>query len=60
MNEEKHLDEMLTIDEVAKRFKVRKSWLYERTRTGAIPVRRLGRQLRFSARELDEWARSQR
>lgn len=54
------LGDLLTIDEASALLKVPKSWLYERTRTGAIPVRKLGRHLRFSARELAGWVEGQR
>lgn len=48
-------NEILTIGEAAAFLRVPKSWLYERTRLNAVPVRRLGRHLRFSAEELRKW-----
>jgi excisionase family DNA binding protein len=53
-------DELMTMDQAAAFLQVPKSWLYERTRTGAIPVMKLGRHLRFCARQLAEWAEQQR
>ncbi len=51
--------EFLTVAEVAAMLRVPKSWIYERTRTGAIPVRILGNHLRFPVRELSEWVERQ-
>jgi hypothetical protein len=42
--------ELLTIDELAERLKVPKSWIYSRTRLkgpGALPHLKLGKYLRF-------------
>lgn len=53
---EPDLDELLTIDEVAALLKVKKSWVYEHTRSrGAprsecLPHIKLGKYLRFDAR----------
>jgi excisionase family DNA binding protein len=52
--------EILTIEEAAALLKVPKSWLYERTRTGAIPHLKLGKYLRFPLAELLQWATAQR
>ena len=45
----------LTIDEAAALIRVPKSWLYERTRTNAIPHLKLGKYLRFNRDELVAW-----
>lgn len=55
-----HADtELLTLAEAAAFLMVPQSWLYERTRAGTIPVRKLGRHLRFTARALAEWVENQ-
>jgi excisionase family DNA binding protein len=38
---------LLDADDVCGLWKVRKSWLYDAVESGAIPVVRLGKQLRF-------------
>ena len=51
-----------TIDELAKRWKVKKSWLYVRTREtgeGSIPRIRMGKYLRFEPEETDGWLKRQ-
>ena len=55
-------NDFLTIDELADRLKVQKSWVYSRTReTGAaaMPRIRVGKYLRFDYRAVMEWLRSQ-
>ena len=49
------LDDLLTVDEVAGYLKVPKSWIYERTRTRAIPVRKIGRHIRIPKKEFLAW-----
>lgn len=52
---------VLTVADVALRFKVPVSWIYARTRSrGAdrIPHRKMGKYLRFLASEVDEWFRN--
>jgi excisionase family DNA binding protein len=46
---------LLTAAEAATRLNVRLPRLYELARTGAIPVVRLGRQVRFSPEALAAW-----
>jgi excisionase family DNA binding protein len=48
-------DELLTLEETAALLKVPKSWIYERTRKGAIPHLKLGKYLRFPLAELLLW-----
>lgn len=45
-------DDLLTPDEVCDRLKVTKAWLYDQVEAKRIPYIRLGRHLRFSARDL--------
>ena len=48
-------DELLTVRETAQILKVPISWVYERTRNKAIPVRKLGRHVRIPRSELMAW-----
>jgi excisionase family DNA binding protein len=47
--------QFLTVDEVAELLRVKKSWLYERTRLNQIPHRKLGKYLLFLEEEVLEW-----
>ena len=52
--------DFLTIDEMAKKLKVHKSWLYSRTREkgpDAIPRLKVGKYLRFVEEEVMDWLR---
>ena len=52
---------VLTVRDVAERFRVPISWVYERTRgRGAdrIPHRKMGKYLRFIDTEVEEWFRN--
>ena len=49
------LDDLLTVAEAASYLKVPVSWVYQRTRTGAIPVRKLGGLVRIPRDEFLEW-----
>jgi len=48
-------DALLTVVEAANYLKVPVSWIYERTRTRAIPVRKIGRHCRIPREEFLEW-----
>ncbi len=48
-------DELLTAKEAAQILKVPVSWVYERSRTRSIPVRKLGRLVRIPRDELMQW-----
>jgi len=51
-----------TIDELADRWKIKKSWLYAKTReTGqnSIPKIKIGKYLRFVPEEVDGWLKKQ-
>jgi excisionase family DNA binding protein len=53
-------DELITVDELAQKLKVKKSWIYARTREkrpGAMPTVRAGKYRRFSYREVLDWLR---
>jgi excisionase family DNA binding protein len=45
------------VDEVAAFLRVPRSWVYDRTRRGAIPMRRVGRYVRFDLAEIQAWAK---
>jgi excisionase family DNA binding protein len=55
-----HEDELLTLEEAAALLKVPKSWIYERTRKGAIPHVKLGKYLRFPRFDLLQWINTQK
>lgn len=51
-------DDILTPEEVAKRLKVPKRWVYEKTRQrcpSPIPCFRIGKYIRFSWRIVSQW-----
>ena len=55
-------NDFLTIDELADRLKVQKSWLYSRTREtgpGTIPLFRVGKYIRFIEADVMDWLRKQ-
>lgn len=45
---------LFTVEEAADTLKLPKSWLYERTRKNAIPFRRIGKYVRFTAEDITE------
>lgn len=52
------MSELLTIDEMAERLKVHKSWLYQFTRLkdgDTIPCLKVGKYLRFREEEVMAW-----
>ena len=53
------LSELLTLQELAERLKVKTSWLYQRTRVNSIPCIRLGRHIRFSEKAVMQWLENQ-
>jgi excisionase family DNA binding protein len=55
--EHERLD-LLTLDELAQKLKIRKSWLYVRTREkgkGTIPKIKVGKYIRFDEAKVIEW-----
>ena len=46
---------LLTVAEVAAHLRVPRSWIYDRTRRGAIPARRVGKYVRFDLAEVTKW-----
>lgn len=54
------LDELLTLKELAERLKVKRSWVYARTRErgpGSLPRLKAGKYLRFQEQAVVEWLR---
>ena len=49
---------LLDADDVCELWKVRKSWLYDAVESGAIPVVRLGKQLRFRPADIAAYLRA--
>ncbi|MBM2814886.1 MAG: putative IIA-like nitrogen-regulatory protein PtsN [Ignavibacteria bacterium] len=49
------IDDILTIEEVAKYLKLKPQTIYTWAQTGKIPAAKLGNQWRFSRRILDQW-----
>lgn len=55
-------DDLITIDELAAKLKVQKSWLYSRTRKigpGTIPRIKVGKYIRFEVSEVMNWLHRQ-
>ena len=52
-------EELLTPKEVAKILKVPISWVYERTRTRQLPIKKLGRHVRIRRDDLERWIDSE-
>ena len=51
-------NDLLTINEMAEKLKVPKSWLYSRTREsgpGTIPMLKVGKYIRFRLNEVMAW-----
>jgi excisionase family DNA binding protein len=53
--EEKALSNLLTVEELSKVLKVKRSWIYEKVRQGRIPHYKLGKYLRFDLFEIKKW-----
>jgi len=52
------LEQLLTLEELAERLRVRKSWVYARTREtgpGSIPRVKVGKYIRFIESDVMEW-----
>jgi excisionase family DNA binding protein len=57
------MDELLTVDEVAERFKLPRSWVYERTRrrtSDGLPFIKLGKYIRFLETDVRTYLERQR
>ena len=57
------MDEILTVEEVAERYKVAVGWVYERTRRRGkdrLPHHKLGKYLRFRDGDVEQYFQDQR
>ena len=50
---------LIGINEMAKKLCVPLSWLYHRTRTNQIPHYKLGKYVRFDESEIEAWLKEQ-
>jgi excisionase family DNA binding protein len=48
---------LLRAEEAAQLLQVRRSWIYDAVRSGALPCLRVGRHIRFTRPMLEEWLR---
>jgi excisionase family DNA binding protein len=53
-------DVLLTPDDLAAKFNVRKTWIYIKVESGELPHVRLGRYLRFRLVDVEAYLRAQR
>lgn len=52
------MEELITVDDLAKRLKVPRSWVYGKTRekgTDVIPKVRIGKYIRFYFKDVTDW-----
>ncbi len=55
------MEDFITIDELAQKLKIKKSWLYSQTRMrgeNTIPCLRVGKYYRFDFEEVVDWLKS--
>ena len=60
MEQTMNLDELLTLEELAQKLKVKRSWVYARTREtgpGSMPRLKAGKYLRFEEVQVMRWLR---
>lgn len=50
---------LLTVDQLCRRLKLKKSYVYDLTYRKRIPFKRIGRFLRFDPEEIKEWIDAQ-
>jgi excisionase family DNA binding protein len=50
---------LLTVDALAKKWDVPPSWVYRWCREGKIPHLRMGKYIRFSEEETEQWIKQQ-
>jgi excisionase family DNA binding protein len=55
----KGLDEIMTLEEMAKYLKIGKSTLYNMVREGKIPAMKIANQWRFRKEDIDRWLKEQ-
>jgi len=54
------LKDLLTVDQICEKLKVKKSFIYDLTSRSQIPHIKVGRLLRFDPDEIDSWIQSHR
>jgi len=50
---------LLTVDDVAARLRVTKSWIYIKTKTNELPHIKVGRYIRFRATDIERYLSAQ-
>lgn len=53
------MDTLLTVEDVAARLQVPKSWVYLRSEAGDLPSLKVGRYLRFAPADVERWIAAQ-
>ncbi len=46
---------LLSVEELAAKLKIERSWIYDKTRRGEIPMLRVGKYCRFRLSEVLDW-----
>lgn len=54
------MKDLLTLDQVCERLKLKKSFIYDMTSRSQIPHIKVGRLIRFDPDEIDKWLQNQR
>lgn len=54
------IEELLTVADVMRLLKVKRTWVYEHAKAGDLPHVRLGTTLRFEPEQLREWVKRNR
>jgi excisionase family DNA binding protein len=52
-------DRLLSVDDVAQRLGVPRSWVYQKAEAGVLPAFKVGRYIRFSGEALESWLAQQ-
>ena len=60
MNVVQEEQQLLTVRDVCQRLQVRKEWVYAAVKRGDLPRFKIGKELRFSAAELEAYLASTR
>jgi excisionase family DNA binding protein len=50
--------ELINLEQLAEKLGVKKSWVYQRTRTKQIPSYRIGKYLKFNETEVMDWVKN--
>ncbi len=60
MNENRNMEELLTLEELAKYLKISKHTLYKMLEKRKIPAFKVANQWRFKKSDIDKWLEKQR